>query len=217
MTTLLSRAFKKASALPSDLQNELARELLDEIKWEGKRDESLHKIDICFDLLKDCLEDNGGGEKVELVYELFTTKDLLRKTEILVTQNIGELAASKAWNDLLNRNGEVTLLAYTALQVEAHRPGTVPQELLESLSAHIDPKALGPGCIPELEDRNIERAQELERLLERDSDMEKLIAIQRVKVLAAKKTITPEDIAETKLLIERDIETFSRLVAEGRK
>lgn len=184
---------------------------------QGKRETSLHKIDICFDLLKDCLEDNGGGDKVELVYELFTTRDLLRKTEILVTENIGEMAASKAWHDMLTRNGDVTLLAYTALQVEAHRPGTVPQELLESLSAHIDPKALGPGCIPELEGRNIEMAGEMERLIERGSDMEKLIAIQQVKVLAAKKVFTPADIVETARLIERDIETFSRLVAEGRK
>ncbi len=184
---------------------------------QGKRETSLHKIDICFDLLKDCLEENGGGDKVELVYELFTTGDLLRKTEILVTENVGELAASKAWNDLLTRNGDVTLLAYTALQVEAHRPGTVPRELLESLSAHIDPKALGHGCIPELVGRNIEMAGEVERLIERGSDMTKLIAIQRVKVLAAKKTFTTADIAETERLIEQDIETFSRLVAEGRK
>ena len=181
------------------------------------RDESLHKIDICFDLLKDCLEGNGNGEKVEIVYELFTTDDLLRKTEILVTENLGELAASKAWNDLLKQKEDVTLFAYTALQVEANRPGTVPQELLESLSACIDASNLSPECIPKLEDRTIERVDDIEKLLDRDSDMEKLLAIQRVKTLAVQKTITPEDITKTNRLIDNDIETFQKLITEGRK
>ncbi len=181
------------------------------------RDESLHKIDICFDLLKDCLEGNGNSEKVELVYELFTTDDLLRKTEILITENLSELASSKAWNDILNRGENVTLFAYTALQVEAHLPGTVPQELLESLSARINPTNLGPDCIPALKDRTIERVDDIETLLERDSDIEKLLAIQRVKLLAAQKTITTDDIAKTNRLIENDINTFKKLITEGRQ
>ena len=181
------------------------------------RDESLHKIDICFDLLKDCLEGNGNSEKVELVYELFTTDDLLRKTEILITENLSELASSKAWNDILNLGENVTLFAYTALQVEAHLPGTIPQELLESLSARIDPTNLGPDCIPALKDRTIERVDDIETLLERDSDMEKLLAIQRVKLLATQETITPDDIAKTNRLIENDINTFEKLITEGRQ
>jgi hypothetical protein len=36
MTTLLSKAFKKASVLPDSLQDELARELLVEMEWEKK-------------------------------------------------------------------------------------------------------------------------------------------------------------------------------------
>lgn len=181
------------------------------------RDESLHKIDICFDLLKDCLENNGNSDKVELVYELFTSDDLIRKTEILITEKLGELVASKALNDLLKRGEDVTLFAYTALQVEAHRPGTVPQELLESLSSCIDSSNLGPECIPGLKDMAIECVDDIEKLLDRDSDMEKLLSIQRVKTLNAQKIITPNDIAETKELIERDIETFQKLMTEGRQ
>jgi hypothetical protein len=41
MTTLLSRAFKKASGLPENLQNELAQELLEELEWERKWESSL--------------------------------------------------------------------------------------------------------------------------------------------------------------------------------
>jgi hypothetical protein len=41
MTTLLSKAFKKASGLPDSLQDQLARELLEDLDWEGKWETSL--------------------------------------------------------------------------------------------------------------------------------------------------------------------------------
>lgn len=41
MTTLLSKAFKKASTLPENLQDELAQEVIEEIEWEKKRDSTL--------------------------------------------------------------------------------------------------------------------------------------------------------------------------------
>ena len=41
MTTLLKEAFDMASQLPEDLQNQLARDLLDEIEWELKWDNTL--------------------------------------------------------------------------------------------------------------------------------------------------------------------------------
>lgn len=179
------------------------------------REESLHKVEICFDLLKDCLSGTGDSDRVERIYELFTTDDLLRKTRLLITENLGEMAASKAWHDLLNNGHDVTLFAYTALQVEAHRPGTVPQELLESLSTHVNPETLGTGCLPQLQDANIELAATVEQLLKRETDMGKLLALQHVKKLSGRNAITEEDITETDRCIRHDIETFNQLIAEG--
>jgi len=181
------------------------------------RDESLHKIEICFDLLKDCLEGNGNGDRVELVYELFTTKDLIRKTEILLTENLGELAESKAWHDMMEQEEDVTLFAYTALQVEALQPGTIPQELIENLSKKVDTSKLSPECISPLDEKSIEQVEGVEELLRRDTDMEKLLAIQRVRTLARKKDITPDDVQETNRLIEEDIKTFHKLLMEVQK
>ena len=61
----------------------------------------------------------------------------MRRAELLLTQPLGELALSKAWTDLMAEDRDITLLAYTALQVEARRPGTVPQELLASLGGKV--------------------------------------------------------------------------------
>ena len=116
---------------------------------------------------------------------------------------------------MMERERDVTLFAYTALQVEALRPGTIPQELIESLSKKVDTAQLSPDCICPLEDKSIEQVEGVEGLLKQDTDMGKLLAIQRVKKLALKKDITPDDVIETKRLIEDDIKTFNRLLMEG--
>jgi len=41
MTSLLKEAFEKASQLPPDLQDQLAKELLDELEWEQRWDQTL--------------------------------------------------------------------------------------------------------------------------------------------------------------------------------
>ena len=41
MTTLLNEAFEKASALPQDAQDVLAKEVLAEIDWENRWDATL--------------------------------------------------------------------------------------------------------------------------------------------------------------------------------
>jgi hypothetical protein len=50
MTTLLSKAFEKASSLPDSIQDALAAELLEEIeggkKWPGTMASSSNKLDV---------------------------------------------------------------------------------------------------------------------------------------------------------------------------
>jgi hypothetical protein len=41
MTKLLTQAFEKASELPDDLQDQLAMEVIDEIEWESRWDQTL--------------------------------------------------------------------------------------------------------------------------------------------------------------------------------
>lgn len=180
-----------------------------------KREEAVHKMEICFDLLSSFFEEGSQIEKVNKIYELFTTKDLIRKAEILLKENIGELAKSKAWNDLMNEEQDITLLAYTALQVEAHTLGTLPQELIESLSRKVSAERLSSSCIGSLEGEAIEYVEEVETLLNQDSDLAKLIAYNRVRELAEKEGLSPADIRKTRQLINQDIKVFKELVSNG--
>lgn len=146
------------------------------------------------------------------MYELFTTRDILRKAELLLTHDLGEFALSKAWTDLMKEDRDLTLLAYTALQVEVHRQGTVPQELLASLSAKIDPGKLSTGCIDALAGRDVEYIEEVETLLQQDTDLSKLIAYQRVSELVEAEHLTSGKIELCARAIQDDLNRFDALV-----
>ena len=70
MTKLLSDAFQKASQLPENLQDELARILLDELAWEGRwnqtLDESTDKLDR---MAEDALNDYRAGRTKEMGFD----------------------------------------------------------------------------------------------------------------------------------------------------
>jgi hypothetical protein len=176
------------------------------------REEAAHKMDICFDLLREYFSRNAEISIVNKIYELFTTNDLLRKAELLLQENVGEMAASKAWNELTNQGEDITLLAYTALQVEVHCPGTVPQELLETLSNQIQSDALSTRKVPSIQGESIEHLHEIEALLEQDTDLGQLAAFARVNELAKKEHITLGDIHATKEQIAQDVQTFTSLM-----
>ncbi len=180
-----------------------------------KKEEAVHKMEICFDLLSSYFAEGSQIEKVNKIYELFTSDDLMRKAEILLKEDLGQFAKSKAWTDMINGNGDITLLSYTALQVEARRPGTIPQELLESLSRKISSNRLCTDCVPDLEGDSIEYIEEVEALLEWDTDLARLMAYHRVRKLVDREPLTIDDIKETRRLIEQDITTFQSLIENG--
>ena len=171
--------------------------------------------EICFDLLSSYFEEGAELAQVNLIYELFTTSDLMRRAELLLTQDLGEMALSKAWTDLMNEDRDITLLAYTALQVEARRPGTVPQELLASLAGKVSGEKLSTKCMGRLESDAVEYIKEVEELLHRESDIEKLVAYQHVAELIDSDAVNPESLERIRQTIQEDIRKFEVLLDGG--
>lgn len=182
-----------------------------------KREEAVHKMEICFDLLSAYFDENSEVSKVDLIYELFTTDNLMRKADILLKADLGDFVNSKAWNDLMKEENDITLLAYTALQVDAHRPGTVPQELLEGLGQKIISAELTTESIPALQNESVEYIEEVEELLSQDTDLGRLVAYNRVWSLVDKGSVTPATIAKTKAAIEADIAIFRDLINQAKQ
>ena len=59
-----------------------------------KREEAVHKMEICFDLLSSYFQQGAELARVNLIYELFTTPDLMRRAVLLLTRGLGEIIST---------------------------------------------------------------------------------------------------------------------------
>jgi hypothetical protein len=70
MTKLLAKAFEKASQLPENLQDELARALIDELTWEAHWDRTLAETSDQLDKMANkVLEDYRAGRTKEMGFD----------------------------------------------------------------------------------------------------------------------------------------------------
>ena len=67
MTTLLAKAFESASTLPPSLQDELARELLEEVNFEKmwQKEFASGKTSVIDEMAKQALEEFNAGKTIE--------------------------------------------------------------------------------------------------------------------------------------------------------
>ncbi len=66
MTSLLTKAFERASVLPESLQDEIARDVIQEIEWEQQWDVSLKKSTEVIDNLADqAIKEFKAGQTIE--------------------------------------------------------------------------------------------------------------------------------------------------------
>lgn len=70
MTILLEQVFKKASALPEDIQDVLATEFLHEIEWESQWDVTMEKSqDALEKLTLSAMADHKKGKTEEMGFD----------------------------------------------------------------------------------------------------------------------------------------------------
>jgi hypothetical protein len=70
MTKLLTQAFAKASELPENLQNELARELLEELAGEAEWDRTLEQsADVLDHMAEQALKEFQAGRTKEMGFD----------------------------------------------------------------------------------------------------------------------------------------------------
>ena len=70
MTKLLAQAFEKASQLPDNLQDDLARALIDELTWEIRWDQALAESSDQLDKMAEkAVEDYRAGRTKEMGFD----------------------------------------------------------------------------------------------------------------------------------------------------
>ncbi len=176
-------------------------------------EEFLHKVEVCLDLLAAYFHHGSDMTRTETIYRLFTCDDLLEKTRILVSEDLSELAKAKAWNDLADSGQDVSILAYIALQIEAHRPGTIPQELLEKLGTRVNVASLSTGNLPSLKGEAVELIEQAEALLDQPNDLGRMLAYHHLKRLTEAGRVTAESIDDARDRIATDFTEFNELLA----
>ena len=71
MTKLMERAFKKASKLPDDIQNLIAKDLINEIEWETQWNETFNNTQKILDKLSfEALDDYKKGNTEEIEFDI---------------------------------------------------------------------------------------------------------------------------------------------------
>ncbi len=70
MTKLLAQAFAKASELPEDLQDQLARELLEELASEARWDQTLEQSGETLDrMAEEAIKEYRAGRTKEMGFD----------------------------------------------------------------------------------------------------------------------------------------------------
>ena len=70
MTALLQQVFEKASKLPENLQDELAKEFLEEIEWEMKWDHTLAESqDVLEQMTIKAMQEYEEGKTQEMGFD----------------------------------------------------------------------------------------------------------------------------------------------------
>ena len=70
MTKLLTQAFEKASGLPDDLQDQLAIEVIEEIEWESRWDQTLaHSQDKLERMAEKAAKEYRSGKTKEMGFD----------------------------------------------------------------------------------------------------------------------------------------------------
>lgn len=134
------------------------------------------KIDDLVVQLIPFLEEDAEHRSLEIYTELMMGRDPFRMLEILLTHPIHEVVKSTVWNTFAKmRHFNGFLVGYLCLQIEAHRPGTIPESAIDDLAKLMD----GGSPIPEeyslTPDLEPYRA-DIQVLLEQSTLWEKLLA-----------------------------------------
>jgi len=171
------------------------------------RESLIHIIETVFELLSEYFKEDCDIERINLIYELFTTEDMTRRVEILLQSNLNEMIKTKAWNDLINNSDDISPVAYAAMKVEVDNPGTIPKEMIDHLCDKIKMNDLLSGTLQSLHDMNIDHIEDLESLISQPDELSTMVAINTIRQYN-RDTI---DIPQIKKQISQQISQLARL------
>jgi len=132
----------------------------------AKNSEQEAQIEKVFRNLQPYLEEERDPYKLDILFELLATRDITRKVEILLNEEcLGTQNKNSGWTRVLNQEGlDISVLALVALQIEAHREGTLPPNVVDQLTKKLDESLVTPEIHP-IQDNQMKYADRLAALV----------------------------------------------------
>ena len=84
--------------------------------------------------------------------------------------------------------------------------------MLEPLSRAVNVQRLSSSSLPNLKGEAIECLDEVENLVQGNTDLQLIVSLNRTRELLRKERILSEKIEKTRERIEKDLETFKNLL-----
>ena len=130
---------EESSSLGNIIEYTVKRSLPIGLNAEDNADEILHTSDNIISMLSDVFQVGTDLDKINKVYELFTTSRPARRLSILLNDGklLPDMIKSRAWNKLMETDF-VGPLAMFAIKYDIEHPGAIPPELLKLVSEKID-------------------------------------------------------------------------------
>lgn len=151
----------------------------------GVDENAIGIIDKSFRALENYWADQKDERMFKIITELTSSRDLVRRAKILLTEPLDELMKNSEWTRLCSEEHslDLSVLSFLASMIEAKHPGSVPSNVLSQLSQHIDEDVLNPAVAP-LREQHMGYADRLTELIEQFKGEEKipqrLMAIAKV-------------------------------------
>lgn len=106
-------------------------------------------IDNVFIQLGQFFEKNCDIRILNLTFELLTGTNIIRKAEILLSEDIEDLTKRSTWKNILEETSlDISVVALLALNLEVRNRGLVPANVLDQMTQKIDNELLRPKVPP---------------------------------------------------------------------
>lgn len=139
-----------------------------------------HIINV-FQQLQDYFDEDKDLATVELNYELMVSPNMVRKAEILLTEDIGAIAKNSAWTQMLQlQNLDMTALSLLALNMEIDNEGLIPSNVLDQMNKKVQQKLFNIHALT-IGGQNVKFYKPIKDILSKyDNVLEKLICYLNV-------------------------------------
>lgn len=142
-------------------------------------EEDMHVIESTLKMISGYVNKNIDNNGIDKIYKLFTSDSIPEVAELLLCEDLPDMAKSKAWENLISTGGlKIQIIALLTLYLEAIYPNTIPEGIGGQLSSKINVDNLSANILSDLTGDDIERAAQVNQLTQSVStDFEKYLIV----------------------------------------